>query len=142
MRSTGSPAAPASDGPAEWWACSTRGARAPANHTAGWSSTSRAPAPEPQYRVPTPDRRFLGRCDFGWPALGVLAEFDGKKKYGRLLREPGQTAEDVLIEEKRREDRLRALGWIVIRWMWRDLYRPDALITQLRDAFAIGRPLG
>jgi hypothetical protein len=47
-----------------------------------------------------------------------------------------------LIEEKRREDRLRALGWIVIRWMWRDLYRPDALITQLRDAFAIGRPLG
>ena len=100
------------------------------------------PAPEPQYRVPTPDRRFLGRCDFGWPALGVLGEFDGKKKYGRLLREPGQTAEDVLIEEKRREDRLRALGWIVIRWMWRDLYRPDALITQLRDAFAIGRPLG
>lgn len=99
------------------------------------------PPPEPQYKVCTADGSFVGRCDFGWPDFGVLGEFDGKSKYGELLRRPGQTAEDVLIEEKRREDRLRAVGWIVIRWMWSDLYHPDALIRQLRDAFARGRPL-
>lgn len=48
----------------------------------------------------------------------------------------------MLIEEKRREDRLRALGWIVIRWMWRDLYDPESLVTQLQQVFATGRPLG
>jgi hypothetical protein len=99
------------------------------------------PAPEPQYSVVAPDGRFLGRCDFGWPDFGVVGEFDGKKKYGRLLRKPGQTAEDVLIEEKRREDRIRALGWIVIRWMWSDLTRPEPLLAQLRDGFARGQRL-
>jgi len=100
------------------------------------------PAPEPQYRVFAPDGRFVGRSDFGWPDFGVLGEFDGKQKYGALLRKPSQTAEDVLVDEKRREDKLRALGWTVIRWMWQDLTRPDALIPQLRQAFARGRRLG
>ena len=27
---------------------------------------------------------------------------------------------------KRREDKLRALGWTVIRWMWHDIINPDA----------------
>jgi hypothetical protein len=102
---------------------------------------ARLPTPELQYKVFTPDGRFVGRTDFGWPDFGVLGEFDGKQKYGELLRKPGQTAEDVLIDEKRREDRLRALGWIVIRWMWRDLTHPDALIAQLRQAFARGHRL-
>ena len=83
----------------------------------------------------------MGRCDFGWPDLGVLGEFDGKKKYGELLRRPGQTAEDVLVDEKRREDRLRALGWTVVRWMWSDLYRPEVLIQQLRAALSRGHRL-
>ena len=99
------------------------------------------PVPEPQYAVFTPDGRFVARCDFGWPELGVLGEFDGRKKYGRLLRKPGQTAEDVLVEEKRREDRLRALGWVVIRWMWSDLIHPEPLIAQLHEAFARGQRL-
>ena len=97
------------------------------------------PRPVPQYEVRGPDGRLVGRCDFGWPDHRVLGEFDGKKKYGELLPRPGQTAEDVLIDEKRREDRLRALGWTVIRWMWQDLHRPDFLIEQLRAALARGR---
>src|SRR5918998_74827 len=76
-----------------------------------------------------------------WPEFGVLGEFDGKKKYGRLLRKPGQTAEDVLVEEKRREDRLRALGWIVIRWVWSDLIHPEPLLARLQEAFARGQRL-
>ncbi len=100
---------------------------------------NRLPAPELQYQVLTPTGNFVARSDFGWPEFGVLGEFDGRAKYGRMLRRPGQTAEDVLIEEKRREDRLRALGWIVIRWMWSDLIHPDPLISQLRAALARGR---
>ncbi len=61
------------------------------------------PRPEPQYEVFGADGRLVGRCDFGWPECRVLGEFDGKKKYGELLRRSGQTAEDVLIDEKRRE---------------------------------------
>ena len=84
-----------------------------------------------------PDGRFVGRSDFGWPDFGVLGEFDGKAKYGELLRRPGQSAEEVLIAaENRREDRLRELGWMVIRWMWQDLTRPEALIGGLRRALA------
>lgn len=90
------------------------------------------PRPEPQYEVFGPDGRLVGRCDFGWPEFRVLGEFDGRKKYSELLRRPGQAAEDVLIDEKRREDRLRALGWTVLRWMWDELYRPEPLLAQLR----------
>jgi hypothetical protein len=102
---------------------------------------ARLPAAELQFSVFAPDGRFVGRSDFGWPDLGVLGEFDGKNKYGELLRKPGQTAEEVLIAEKRREDQLRDLGWVVVRWMWQDLMRPEALIGRLRHALARGRRL-
>jgi hypothetical protein len=102
---------------------------------------ARLPMPEPQFSVFAPDGRFLGRCDFGWPDLGVLGEFDGKAKYGELFRKPGQTAEEVLIAEKLREDRMRELGWLVIRWMWQDLIRPEPLIGRLHQAFTRGRRL-
>jgi len=82
------------------------------------------PRPELQYCGFSADGRLVGRSDFGWPAFGVLGEFDGKQKYGELLRRPGQTAKDVLVDEKGREDKLRALGWAVIRWMWHDLTNP------------------
>jgi hypothetical protein len=97
---------------------------------------ARLPAPQPQFSVFTTDGRFVGRSDFGWPDFGVLGEFDGKAKYGELLRKPGQTAEQVLIAEKQREDRMRELGWVVIRWMWQDLSRPEALIGRLRQALS------
>jgi hypothetical protein len=102
---------------------------------------ARLPTPELQFSVFTPEGRFVGRSDFGWPDFGVLGEFDGKRKYGELLRKPGQSAEEVLIAEKRREDQLRDAGWVVVRWMWQDLMRPEALIGRLQQAFARGRRL-
>ena len=47
-------------------------------------------------------------------------EFDGKVKYGRLLK-VGETAGDVVYREKLREDALRDLGWQMVRWTWSDL---------------------
>ena len=62
------------------------------------------PAPEPQYEVRDVDGELIGRLDFAWPALGVWIEFDGNVKYEQPLK-PGQSASDVVLAEKRREDR-------------------------------------
>jgi hypothetical protein len=95
--------------------------------------------PEPQYEVFDQAGRLVARCDFGWKDKGTLGEFDGKVKYGMLLLKPGQSPQDALFEEKRREDLLRDLGWQVVRWTWADLYAPGALVDRLDRAFARGR---
>lgn len=74
---------------------------------------------------------LVGYADFGWLPLRVLGEFDGKSKYG----EGAQSAE-VLWQEKRREDRLRALGFEVVRWTWTDLLQPARLTARVRAAMA------
>lgn len=95
------------------------------------------PPPQLQYKVFGRDGRLLARCDMAWPELGTLGEFDGQTKYGALLR-PGQTPEQVVFEEKLREDALRELGWEVVRWVWSDLNRPDALVRRIERAFERG----
>ena len=59
-----------------------------------------------QKEVREPSGAFLGRADFGWDDERVLGEFDGRVKYGRLLK-AGQDAGDAVFEEKRREDAFR-----------------------------------
>jgi len=76
---------------------------------------------------------LVGRVDFGWSSSGVVGEFDGRVKYGREL-EPGRDLADVLWREKLREDRLRDLGWQVVRWVWADLEDPRAWLERLRRA--------
>lgn len=92
------------------------------------------PAPDLQVRVLDGEAE-VARCDFGWPELRTVGEFDGRIKYGRLLR-PGETAGDVVWREKLREDRIRDLGWEVVRWVWADLDRVAALVRRLERAFA------
>ncbi|SDS19220.1 Transcriptional regulator, AbiEi antitoxin, Type IV TA system [Friedmanniella luteola] len=92
------------------------------------------PPTDLQHQVFDDRGRLVGRSDFAWPEHRTLGEFDGRVKYGRLLR-PGQTPEDVVWEEKRREDALRDRGWQVVRWIWADLLRPDLLVERLGRAF-------
>lgn len=80
---------------------------------------------------------LIGRADFCWEKFRTLGEFDGKEKYGRLLK-PGQTVADAVFEEKRREDALRDLGWQIVRWLWEDLYHPEELRRRLERAFERG----
>jgi hypothetical protein len=81
------------------------------------------PRPELQWHVWDGDR-LVGIVDFAWPQHGLMAEFDGMVKYGRLLA-PGQTAQDVVVAEKLREDDLREVtGFRMIRPVWDDLERP------------------
>jgi hypothetical protein len=91
------------------------------------------PAPVPQYEV-WDQGVLIVRADFGWEEFRTLGEFDGKDKYGRLLR-PGQTAAYAVFAEKRREDAQRDLGWQIVRWLWEDLYHPEELRRRLERGF-------
>ena len=75
------------------------------------------------------------RCDFSWEEHATVGEFDGRVKYGRLLR-PGQEPGDVVFAEKRREDELRDLGREVARWVWDELDTFDVAAGRIRRAFA------
>lgn len=82
------------------------------------------PCPVTQFEVRDVDGTLVGTCDWAWPGHELLGEFDGRVKYGRLLR-PGQDAGDVVFAEKQREDRLRELtGFSMVRIVWTDYDRP------------------
>lgn len=83
--------------------------------------------PEPRLQVAFHDEDgLIGYADLVWEELGVIGEADGLGKY--------QNRAD-LIAEKRREDRLRALGWIVVRWTWDEIFRnPRAVAERIRRA--------
>lgn len=78
-----------------------------------------------QYEIPS-GNRVLARTDFAWEDVRLIGEFDGRVKYGRLLR-PGQQPGDAVFEEKLREDAIRDAGYGVVRWCWNDLAQPMAL---------------
>jgi hypothetical protein len=90
------------------------------------------PAPELQFEVFGRDGRLIGTTDFAWPQHHLLGEFDGKVKYGRLLK-PGQDPGDAVFREKLREDQLReTLMWTMIRIVWADLYRGAETAARIR----------
>lgn len=90
------------------------------------------PMPEPQYEIKDDRGVVVARVDFAWPELGVWLEFDGKVKYEKHLR-PGERASDVVIREKKREDRIRRLtGWRCIRLTWADLEQPERTAAMIR----------
>jgi hypothetical protein len=95
------------------------------------------PAPELQYEVRRPDGSLAGIADWHWPLRRRLGEFDGRVKYGRLLR-PGQDPGEVVFAEKRREDELRELtGAAMIRLVWDDFDAPAVTKARLERFLGI-----
>ena len=90
-----------------------------------------------QFEITTAAGDFVARTDFVWEEEGVVGEFDGRIKYGRLVR-PGQEAGDAVFEEKRREDAIRDLDWEVARWTWGDLAVPSQIGARVERARARG----
>jgi hypothetical protein len=79
--------------------------------------------PRPQLQVEIyDDAGFIGRVDGWYGGAAVALEFDGRVKYTDPLYDssPG----DVLWKEKRREDRMRAVGIRVVRVVNEDLGNP------------------
>jgi len=84
------------------------------------------PAPQLQAWVGSLDEP-VGRVDFLWPEHRTVGEFDGRTKYGDA---------DALWAEKLREDRIRAAGFEVVRWTWRDAVGDFGPVAdRLRAAF-------
>lgn len=98
----------------------------------------RLPPPELQYKIFDPATgRLLARCDFGWEEHRTVGEFDGRIKYGRLLKRD-QDPGDVVFAEKAREDLIRDQGHSVARWINADLERSTLLRQRILRAFARG----
>lgn len=88
------------------------------------------PRPVLQHEVRDRHGGLVAVTDFGWLDDGVLGEFDGRVKYGRLL-PPGESPGDAVFREKVREDMIRELtGFRVVRLTWGDLN--DAATTAAR----------
>ena len=64
------------------------------------------------------DRGFIADTDFSWPEYGTVGEADGDMKYLDPAFRGGRSADQVVLDEKIREDRLRALPKTVARWRW------------------------
>lgn len=102
--------------------------------------------PEPLLQVEHRDGLgFVGRTDFFWdpgqvavPRKGVgegpTGEFDGWGKYFRRELTGDEDPRAIIRKEKRRENRILAMGHPVIRWDWADLERPPLLRAKLREA--------
>jgi hypothetical protein len=89
------------------------------------------PRPRLQFQVYDDSGAWLGRSDYAWNDGRLLGEFDGLVKYGRLLK-PGETAGDVVVKEKLREDAFRDTGARVVRWVWADLAHPADVVHRIR----------
>ena len=94
------------------------------------------PKPVPQYEVRDENGHLVAVVDFAFPGLGAFLEFDGDIKYRRLRRK-GESLEDVIRREKRREELVCMLtGWVCIRITWEDLGRPAATAARIRRVLA------
>jgi len=65
-------------------------------------------------------------ADLGWPEHRVLLEYDGAAKY-----EANGPASSAVIAEKRRQERLEAAGWTVVRVAGPDLREPAPWLNRL-----------
>jgi very-short-patch-repair endonuclease len=87
------------------------------------------PAPVLQVEIRDADGVFVARVDFMLERWDLIIEFDGAVKYGGL-------GGEALFAEKVREDRLRDLGYEVVRVTWADLARPAEVLARIRRAMA------
>ncbi|MEP7331191.1 MAG: hypothetical protein ABI692_03775 [Terracoccus sp.] len=77
---------------------------------------------------------FVARVDF--LVEGIVLEFDGRLKYRAAETDDGESPEEVVWLEKRREDALRGLGHLVERVVWDDLDRPGRIGARIQAASA------
>ena len=77
--------------------------------------------------------RILARCDFWWEEFHLAGEADGKIKYAAPDR-PGETAADVIMREKAREEQLLDHDVHLVRWGWDVAMNRPALEKRVRAA--------
>lgn len=91
------------------------------------------PIPDLQCEIYDASGQLVGRVDMVFWKERTIGEFDGKLKY------QGDDAGERTFQEKRREDRLRELGFEVVRVTWSDLDYPRHTAMRIRRAFERAR---
>lgn len=93
---------------------------------------SRMDLPQPVLQHPILlSGRKVATSDFAWLEHKLVGECDGAAKYGELVSE-GQSAHDVVMAEKRREELIREAGWGIIRWDWKTAWDQQRLEARIR----------
>jgi len=91
--------------------------------------------PQPdQQRVYAGSRGQQYSVDFFWSEYDVIGETDGRAKYSEPEFLKGRTPEQVLWDEKVREDELRAQCRAFVRLTWDDAWNRAGLIAKLARA--------
>jgi hypothetical protein len=95
----------------------------------------RLPAPVLQHEFGG-DPGWRARVDYWFPDHGVVVEFDGMVKYRDRALRRGRTVEQVVIDEKLREDRVRGVSEVrgLGRITWHDVLPSGMAPTTLRRA--------
>lgn len=84
--------------------------------------------PRPEFEVELGEDDVIGRVDCVWRAARLIVELDGQRFHGSL------SAREA---DRRRDNRLVAAGWRVIRVTWHDLKdRPEDVVEEIRTALA------
>jgi hypothetical protein len=91
------------------------------------------PSPVLQQRFDDADG-LAGIVDFWWPDHDLIGEFDGVSKYVREEIARGKDIAQIVLDEKWREDRLRACGPRVTRWDWSTAWTEYGLYAHLLKA--------
>ncbi|WP_457973994.1 hypothetical protein [Arthrobacter sp. D1-17] len=80
------------------------------------------------------DRGLVGYSDYYWHSARIVGEFDGVDKYLKPEYLKGRSPSQAVVDEKHREDRIRATGCGMVRWVWADLMAPGRLERKLAAA--------
>jgi len=92
------------------------------------------PDPTPQFYVDPGDGEPPMKLDFAWPDRKIAVETDGRRTHG---------TNHAFEADRRRDQRLIAAGWTVIRTTWRQLKdRPHELKPVLLKLLGPGSPDG
>lgn len=90
------------------------------------------PLPVPQFSV-LEDQVFVARLDFAYPSQRIAIEADGYRWH---------SSPDRWRRDLRRENRLKLLGWTLLRFSWEDVHdRPEMVASQVRAALATAHRL-
>lgn len=94
-------------------------------------------APQPTLQQAFQDERgLIGVVDFWFPEQGAIIEFDGRVKYTDPRYRSGRSATEVVVDEKIREDRLRAKRPVhtMTRIVWADVTSTERMTAALDHA--------
>ncbi len=81
------------------------------------------PAPEVQRKLLDRAGRLIGRADLYYPDSRLVIEFDGG------------VHRDMLVEDNRRQNRILAAGYGLLRFTSADVFdNPDGVLAQIRAA--------